>query len=477
MGSGVSLDKVQEPMSVEFPSISAKRHTLHSAQRRRAPIEKSLSKQKTFSEVDFPPPPSEFFNFTSQSRLHSASRIHEPSRTSSTCSINPSLAVPTIGPNFNQTLSYRNSSFSSRASTSHTLKTARVQQKRTVNCESVSSLNLPPPPPILTQHRASRAQCESRLLTKRGETLPSIAITQRTRVHSSRVSALPKRQNSGKSLELVEANSSKSVPNSNAKADIHKELLKKASFRQQLTTEDIETKIQKQREERKGSLKHDDQTLIGILNQGIERVRKAVDNEADEDDSGYLDDWGTEQDRSPTISDGVSPLISPSYNQIRLANQKAYEEVEKAKLYGNGNILEGKKSRSIDLMKMEEKRRTIDRLLSDTPTSEAPSMTIKSVSSLPTRSVKVEEELLDAVEERVRKVLQDWSIDQREKSCTLPSIKQSLVTEDIVAIRRRDSSRFRFGEPSKLEFVGQEQSEGQSQEEVKILSPRIILLH
>jgi len=59
-------------------------------------------------------------------------------------------------------------------------------------------------------------------------------------------------------------------------------------------------------------------------------------------------------------------------------------------------------------MKMEEKRRTIDRLLSDTPTSEAPSMTIKSVSSLPTRSVKVEEELLDAVEERVRKVLQVW---------------------------------------------------------------------
>jgi len=101
-------------------------------------------------------------------------------------------------------------------------------------------------------------------------------------------------------IELVEANSSKSVPNSNAKADIHKELLKKASFRQQLTTEDIETKIQKRREERKGSLKHDDQTLIGILNQGIERVRKAVDNEADEDDSGYLDDWGTELDRSPT---------------------------------------------------------------------------------------------------------------------------------------------------------------------------------
>jgi len=30
---------------------------------------------------------------------------------------------------------------------------------------------------------------------------------------------------------------------------------------------------------------------------------------------------------------------------IILANQKAYEEVEKAKLYGNGNILEGKKSR------------------------------------------------------------------------------------------------------------------------------------
>ena len=57
-------------------------------------------------------------------------------------------------------------------------------------------------------------------------------------------------------------------------------------------------------------------------------------------------------------------------------------------------------------MKMEEKRRTIDRLLSDTPTSEAPSMTIKSVSSITTRTVKVEEELLDAVEERVRKVLQ-----------------------------------------------------------------------
>ena len=76
--------------------------------------------------------------------------------------------------------------------------------------------------------------------------------------------------------------------------------MKKASFRQQLTTEDIETKIQEQKEKRKGSLKHDSQTLIGILNQGIERVRKAVDNEGDEDDSGYLDDWGTEQDRSPT---------------------------------------------------------------------------------------------------------------------------------------------------------------------------------
>ena len=76
--------------------------------------------------------------------------------------------------------------------------------------------------------------------------------------------------------------------------------MKKASFRQQLTTEDIETKIQEQKEKRKGSLKHDDQTLIGILNQGIERVRKAVDNEADEEDSGYLDDWGTEQERSPT---------------------------------------------------------------------------------------------------------------------------------------------------------------------------------
>ncbi|CAG5097826.1 Oidioi.mRNA.OKI2018_I69.XSR.g15249.t1.cds [Oikopleura dioica] len=445
MGSGVSLDKVQEPVSVEFPSISSKRHSLDTSQRRRAPIEKPVSRQKTLSEVEFPPPPSEFFNskIPAPSRLQSE-RIQVSSRTGSNCSINPSLAVPTIGPNFCQTGLYRNSTVSSRASTSHTLKTARVQQKRTINCESVSSLNLPPPPPILTQSRGSRAQCESRLLSKRGETLPSIAITQRTRVQSSRVSSLPKRENS--------ARSSKSVPNANAKADIHKELLKKASFRQQLTTEDIETKIQEQKDKRKGSLRHDDQTLIGILNQGIERVRKAVDNEADEEDSGYLDDWGTEQERSPTISDGVSPLISPSYNQIRLANQKAYEEVEKAKLYGNGNIMEGKKlcvnnkfvglfltklpnsikfhpCKSIDLMKMEEKRRNIDRLLSDTPTSDAPAMSIKTVSSMPTRSVKVEDELLDAVEERVRKVLQDWSIDQHQKSGTLPSIKQSLVVK------------------------------------------------
>ena len=116
-----------------------------------------------------------------------------------------------------------------------------------------------------------------------------------------------------------------------------------------------------------------------------------------------------------------------------LANQKAYEEVEKAKLYGNGNIMEGKKlcvknnfvglfltklpnsikfhpCKSIDLMKMEEKRRNIDRLLSDTPTSDAPAMSIKTVSSMPTRSVKVEDELLDAVEERVRKVLQVTSL-------------------------------------------------------------------
>lgn len=113
MGSGVSLDKVQEPVSVEFPSISAKRHSIDSAQRRRAPIEKiPSSRQKTLSEVDFPPPPSELFSFTqtvSQSRQQSASRLQvSSSRTGSNCSINPSLAVPTIGPNFNQTLSFRN---------------------------------------------------------------------------------------------------------------------------------------------------------------------------------------------------------------------------------------------------------------------------------------------------------------------------------------------------------------------------------
>ena len=34
-----------------------------------------------------------------------------------------------------------------------------------------------------------------------------------------------------------------------------------------------------------------------------------------------------------------------------------------------------------------------------------------------------------------------------------------LETEEVVAIRRRDSTRFRFGEPSKLDFFGEEQSQ------------------
>jgi len=48
---------------------------------------------------------------------------------------------------------------------------------------------------------------------------------------------------------------------------------------------------------------------------------------------------------------------------VSKANQRAYLEVQKAKVIGNGNIQMGKKS--IELSKMEEKRNNIDLLLSE----------------------------------------------------------------------------------------------------------------
>ena len=65
------------------------------------------------------------------------------------------------------------------------------------------------------------------------------------------------------------------------------------------------------------------------------------------------------------ISDGLSPLISPGVfqEQVAKANQRAYHEVQKAKLIGNGNVQMGKKS--IEQSKLDEKRHNINMLLSE----------------------------------------------------------------------------------------------------------------
>merc|ERR1712088_232828 len=80
-------------------------------------------------------------------------------------------------------------------------------------------------------------------------------------------------------------------------------------------------------------------SLVDALSDRIDSIRKAVDDEEDEDDSGYVDEWeeATAEDPidallSPTISEGLSPLVSPGIfkEQVAAANQRAYLEVQKA---------------------------------------------------------------------------------------------------------------------------------------------------
>ena len=49
--------------------------------------------------------------------------------------------------------------------------------------------------------------------------------------------------------------------------------------------------------------------------------------------------------------------------QVAAANQRAYFEVQKAKEIGNGDVFKGKKS--IDQFKIDEKRKKIDKILSE----------------------------------------------------------------------------------------------------------------